>query len=57
MYRDVMTLGVLITLDDLLFGDLGEGLSVAHAFDITDRLTRWGMDHAKGDPALGRGRM
>ena len=38
MNEDVVTLGVLIAFDDLLVGNLGEGLTVTHAFDVADGL-------------------
>ena len=40
-----MTLGVLITLDDLPFGDLGEGLAVAASdYARNDRSGNLGAD-------------
>ena len=57
MNEDVLTLGVLVALDDLVVGDLGKGLALPHTFDVADRFTGRGMDHAKGNPALARGRM
>jgi len=57
MNEHMVTPGVLVALDDLVVGNLGESLALAHTFDVADGLTGWGMDHAKGDPALRRGRM
>ncbi len=48
---------MLVALDDLVVGDLGKGLALPHTFDVADRFTGRGMDHAKGNPALARGRM
>src|SRR5262245_46207529 len=52
----VVTLGVLITLDDLFVGNLLEALFGLDALQVFDRLATRLVDHAEGDRAFARSR-
>ena len=45
--QDMMPLGVFVAFDDFLLRNLHKLVSLAHAFDVTDRLAARLMDHAE----------
>jgi hypothetical protein len=49
-----MPLGVLVALDDFLFGNLGEGVTVSYPLHILDGLSGWLMNLPKADRLLCR---